>query len=362
MDWRHFDGAALSLTLFLKASYFLMGVVLVGVISLFLWRLARQRILGIILGFSFASLCTLAYLRFGVAAMLGDLRMAAAARAEELRPRFPVWNTSASVLLGVVLLGLAAALLSGNRVPQWRGLKLPIIGAFLFSADIGILSTNAQSDGFPLCAVFAILVLNEIAEDQQTLPATEARSYRPYYVAVLCLGALLFIPQFTSDLAGLVYGVWKKERPSTPATVLRFTSPNLKPLLLYDYSEAKSEPQSNGRLFTTYVNDGVALLESETRPNETILTMDLTNPFPYAMERRPPRGGIAAPTYHYNINDGHRPSDDRYFGDADIVMVPKRASLGGKYYADFYKAYEPGLKQRYNLAAETSLWWMYRRK
>jgi hypothetical protein len=42
--------------------------------------------------------------------------------------------------------------------------------------------------------------------------------------------------------------------------------------------------------------------------------------------------------------------------------VPKRASQGDKYYSDFYRAYEPGLKLRYDLAAEDSVWWMYRRK
>jgi len=353
-------GAALSLTLFLKASYFLMAVFLIGVISLFVWRFTRQRILGIILGFSSVSTCMLAYLRFDVAAMLGDLRMAAGARAEAIKPKILILNTldHTSVLLGVVLFGFAAALLLGNRAPQWRGLKLPIIGAFFFAADSGLMSTNAQVDGFPLCAVFAILVVSEITGDQQALPAAQARPYRPLYSAVLCLGALLFVPQFTGDVAGLAYGAWRKERPSTPAAVLRFTLPDLKPLLLYD----GAPPRSNGSVLTTYVNDGVALLERETRPNETILTMDMTNPFPYALERRPPRGGILSPTYHYNISDGHRPSDDRYFGDADIVMVPKRPALDDMYYTDFYKAYEPGLKQRYNLAAETSWWWMYRRK
>ena len=80
-------GAALSLTFFLKASYFLVGAVVIAVLSLLLWRLARQRILGIVLGFSAVSLCLLAYLRFDVAAMLGDLRMAAGARAGALQPK-----------------------------------------------------------------------------------------------------------------------------------------------------------------------------------------------------------------------------------------------------------------------------------
>jgi hypothetical protein len=42
-------------------------------------------------------------------------------------------------------------------------------------------------------------------------------------------------------------------------------------------------------------------------------------------------------------------------------MVPKRSSQGDRNWV-VYRAYEAGLKQRYNLAAESSLWWMYRRK
>jgi hypothetical protein len=38
------------------------------------------------------------------------------------------------------------------------------------------------------------------------------------------------------------------------------------PLSLADYADFKSPLLSNGRLFTTYVNDAVALLERETRP------------------------------------------------------------------------------------------------
>ncbi|MGA2039076.1 MAG: hypothetical protein ABSH42_07355 [Bryobacteraceae bacterium] len=354
-------GAALSLALFLKASYFFAAVVLIGVISLILWRVAWRRILGILLGFSLMSACMLAYLRFDVAAVLADLRMAAGARAESLGPDVPLWNIlgHAPVLLEVVLFSFAAALVFGSRAQQWRGLKLPIVGIILFFADISIISSNQQSGSFPVCAVFAILMLSEVTEDQQALLPAEGHSLRPNYGAVLCLGALLFVPQFTGDLAGLAYGTWKKARPSTPAAVLRFTSPNLRTLLLYDNA---TNPHSNGREYVTYVNDGVALLERETRRNETVLTMDMSNPFPYALERRPPHGGIAAMAYHYGLNDAHRPSDDRYFGDADIVMLPKRPALDPAYYIDFLKAYKPGLQQRYNLAAESDWWLLYRRK
>jgi hypothetical protein len=352
-------GAVLSILFFLKVSFFLVAVGLLGGTSLILWRFARQRILGAILGFSVVTACMLAYLRFDVSAMIADLRMAAGARAEVLRSPVSVVLLHLTVFLGVMLFCFAAALLFGNRVPKWRGLKLLLLGVFFFFTDVGLLLSNAQLGDFPVCAVFAILMLSAITEDQEALPAPEARSYRPGYAAVLCLGALLFVPLFTADVVGLAFGAWQKAHPSPWTPVIHFTSDNLKPLIMYDEA---GNPPAEGRRFTAYVNDGVALLQRESRPDEKIMTLDWTDPFPFAMERQPPHHGHFSPVYHFNIDDAHRPTDAQFFGDADIVMVPKRASLGDKYFVDMYKAYEPGLKERYNLVAESNLWWMYRRK
>jgi hypothetical protein len=352
-------GALLGLELFLKASYFFVGVALLGAFALLLRSLSRRRILAIIFGFLLVSLCVLAYLHFDLAAVVRDLWMAASARAEELRSPIKVARAHPKVLISALVFSIASAICLRNSGSEWRGLKLPVLATFMFCADVAIISTNAQATGFPVCAVFVILVANEIIETAGTMLRARSRSWLAACTAALCLGGLLFVRQFSKDLAGLVYGAWQKEKPSTPEALLHFTSPNLKPLLLY---ESDDNPPSEGRMFTSYVNDGVALLERETRPDEMVLTIDLTNPFPYAMERHPPRGGHAAPTYHYNINDRYRPSDEWFFGDADIVMVPKRASSGDYRGADFYKAYEPGLKQRFDLAAEDDRFWMYRRK
>ena len=354
-------GAALGLTLFLKASYFFVGIVLIGVLALLLGRLVLRRLIAVVVGFSLVSISILGYLRFDVVAALGDLRMAGASRAGALEAQTviskasPHWPT----LLLMMVFVFAATSLSGNWIPRWRGLRLVGAGALILLADIGLMSTNAQQGGFPLCAVFAVLVINEILWQQLPLTATPTRSSRPLFAVALGLGVLLFFPQFMSDIVGISYGVWSKQKVRNGTQAAQFTSPDLRPLLLYDFS---STPQSNGTFFVNYVNDGVALLQSQTRPDETVITIDMTNPFSYALQRRPARAGIESPTYHFNIDDDHRPSDDRFFGNADIVMVPKRPALDTYYFLDFYRAYEPGLKQRYYLAAESPLWWMYRRK
>jgi hypothetical protein len=352
-------GVALSLTLFLKASFFLVAVAVVVILSASFQRLAIRRIAGLCLGSFFAALAMLAYLHFDALAMLSDLRMAAGARAESLDPQIPLLNVLNHVgfLLGVLAFCKATAVVLGNRVPAWSGWRLLLAGTFFFFVDIALMSSNWQFDGFPICAVFAVMVLSKIMEVRKAIPVQQQPPLR-WYAAALCIGPLLCAPLFVSDLAGLGFGLWNKARPSS-STVMRFTAPNLKPLLLYQ-TEGYST-RSNGSAYTTYVNDGVALLERETRPKEKILTMDMVNPFPYVMERRPPTGGIAAMAYHYTLGDGHRPSDDAYFGDADIVMVPKRPAQVDMYYRDFLKAYEPGLRQRFKLVAESDWWRMYRR-
>ena len=157
-------GAALSLTLFLKASYFLVGAVVIAVVSLLLWRLARQRILGIVLGFFDGSLCLLAYLRFDVAAMLGELRMAAGARAGALNPKILLLNTLDQHRSLAHRRAFRFRRCAGVRrsCPPLARVEVAPHRRILFAADCGLISTNAQTDGFPLCAVFALLVANEI--------------------------------------------------------------------------------------------------------------------------------------------------------------------------------------------------------
>ena len=353
------SGAAVALALFLKASFFLVALAFLGA-SLLLRRPTRRRLLGLSVGFSLVALALLAYLRFDVLAMLRDLQMAAGARSESLFPLDIVsraWN-SATQFLAVLLLGFAASWLLESAGPRWREFQLPLLAVLVIVADIGLLSTNSQSAGVPLIAVFALILVNRVTARQRELPETEARSARPYYALLLSLGGLLFLPQLASDIYGLAYGAWQKRSPSELDSVLRFTEPRLAPLLLYD----DGTPRSNGRTYTTYVNDGVALLRRATSPKETVLTMDMANPFPYALGRPPALGGIAAAAYQYTLSDTHRPSDDRYFGNSDIVMVPKRPSADEMYWVGFYKLYEPALLRRYALAAESDWWYLLRRK
>ena len=202
-------GVALGLALFLKASYFFVGVGLVAVISLLANRIGFRRILGILAGFSLVSLCLLAYLRFDLAAMVRDLRMAAGARAAGITPEVVVVQNTlghGSILLGVALLAIAAMLTPNHRNLLWRGPRLLLVGALIFAADIGLMSSNQQFDAFPLCAVFAVVVMGALTRDQSLQVVKTSDFYPTLHSGALFLALLLFLPQLTSDLAGLAYG------------------------------------------------------------------------------------------------------------------------------------------------------------
>lgn len=354
------SGVAASLALFLKITYFFVAALLIGG-SVFLRGLSRRRLLGMIAGFSLVAIAMLAYLGFDIQAILRDWKMAAGARAGSVSVLELKWKflVNAPYIVLYALLGIRGSQAVENGHAGRRKFQLLIIAALVFAADILLIFSNQQRTQLPLAAIFSILVVNKIIARNRTLQDPETDPARTSCRAALFLGGVFFLLQFALEFSGLAYGAMLKAWPSNLHSVVRFTEPRLVPLILYD---EPSEPRSNGRQYVTYVNEGIELLRNNTRMDETILTMDMVNPFPYALGRRPAIGGIAATAYRYTLSDMYRPSDEKYFGTADIVMVPKRPALPEVYFDGFYRIYEPGLRAHFRLVAESNMWYLYRRK
>ncbi len=354
------SGVAAGLALFLKITYFFVAALLIGG-SIFLRGLSRRRLLGMISGFTLVTIAMLSYLEFDVQSILRDWQMAAGARAGSVSFLELKWKllVNSPYILLFAWLGIRGSHAVEYGHPGRRNFQLLIIAALVFAADILLIFSNQQRTQLPLAAIFSILVVNKIVARNRTLQDPETDPARTSCRAALFLGGVLFLLQFALEFSGLAYGALLKAWPPNLHSVVRFTEPRLVPLILYD---ELSEPRSNGRQYVTYVNEGIELLRSNTRMDETILTMDMVNPFPYALGRRPAIGGIAATAYRYTLSDMYRPSDEKYFGTADIVMVPKRPALPEVYFDGFYRIYEPGLRDHFRLVAESDMWYLYKRK
>jgi hypothetical protein len=353
------SGAAIALLLFLKASYFLVAVVLAG-FSILFWPRRRQRIAGMAAGFCALSLLFLAYLKFDALAMLRDLRMAAGARSQSLSQGnliFSIRNDKTTFLI-VVMLAVVNYLEKEILEKSGAGFRLILAAGLTFAADQLVRASNQQARALPLIGLFALIVVNSITTRRRQMPEPAARASLTGYVAVLSLAGLLFLPQIAWDMTGLAYGVLQKAHPSHRESAGHFTDARLAPLILYDF---EADPGPNGNPLTDVVNDGIALVRKSSAENEKVLVIMAYNAFSYALGREPASGGIPGMAYNYTVSDKYHPSPDRFFRNADIVMVPKYRMP----HMDFDPAfglYETALNERFRVAAESELWLLYKRK
>lgn len=356
------SGAVAAITLFLKANYFVAAVLLIGASVLF-GRHSKWRFVAMIIGFFLAALALFSYLNFDISGIQRDLEIAAGARVKsfhfkELTQK--LWM-NAIYFVFIVLLCIQSSRAIEKTKPYYRTFDLPLLGAFVFGVDMFLLCSNQQYSELPLTFIISLFIVNNVFScNRTTLNGSVSVRDIPSHVRLsIFAGGVFFLFSLSLQISGLVYGAFQKAWPSNVSSVARFTEPSLATLLLYDN---QAEPKSNGRPYVDYVNNGTRLLREKTKPYETVLTMDMFNPFPFTLGRRPAIGGIAAAAYNYTLSDSHRPSDTTYFGNADIVMVPKQPVSPSRYYDGYFKMYEPALHDRFRLAAESQMWHLYRRK
>ena len=356
-------GVALSLTLFLKASYFLAGLGLVGA-SFILWFPSRRRFLGLVGGVFGVTFLALAYMHFELAAMLRGLRLGAAARTQSLSLDTPLHIVAGEVV--PLLCGISVALAAVFLKPRWPErlgeLYLPITAVIVSIADIALLTTNMQPSGLPLLGALGILIANRLADPEYDSSANGHPFALPYCASVLLLAGLLIWPLFAFDALALPIAALRKSHPP-PACSARFDEARVAGLILCDRPDLNpDQKRSNGSIYTTYVNDGSALLRRYSMPADKVLTIDMQNPFPYVLGWLPPRGGLASTSFNYTVSAKFRPSFDQYFGDATVVLIPKHPAQDPDNLNGFYEIYGQAMEQRFAIVAESDWFRLYKRK
>ncbi len=356
------SGCAVGLALSLKITYFMVAAPL-AVFSLWMRPERGRRALWCAAGFGVTALLLLVYLRFGVGAMIDDLVMAASGRSASLAWRHSPGEIAVGALGKLIPLAmLAAACVWLNRQREsggeWRWNHLVMALVAVAGADAALLMTNAQVLCYPLMAVFTLLVLFLIEPE---LRGSEQHEHAKTAPALLAAGLLLAMPVNLDNFLGLGFALQERIANPEPDGVLRFDSPRLRPLVLYDASPTDPDRFSDGRLYVGSINDGMRLLEAHTHPSDKVATLDMFNPFAYALERAPIRGGMAAAQFNYFFSQRLHLSPERFFGDAAVVMVPKFPATREFFYAGYRALYLPEVQKRFHLAAESEHWWMYRR-
>ena len=354
-------GAVCAILLFLKANYFLVGLVLAAASLLWNGRLERRRVIGLAAGFGVVALAFLAYLRFDLGAMLADLRMAADARSGAISPAFVIQVFAENFPGFLILSGLAAmtqmagtGIAKGGRLGRVLRFRPFALAIAVYVAGVLLLVTNCQLERLPLHELVALLFLDCILQWSWL-------DVRYAAVMTVVTAGLILGTQSTDGLA-LVNGLRLKLR--TPEQ-FAYTVPNggyAGAVFLDDYLENKGTHRAYGNFYHAYLTDGTDLLRRELQPGEKVTTMDTYNAFPFALGIEPPRGGMASATYQYLFSDRLHPTADAFFGNADVVMYPKEHALTDAKWEGMVKYYIPEMERRYKQVAESAQWRMYRRR
>jgi hypothetical protein len=356
-------GFACLVLLFLKASYFMVAAALVVAYAVISPR-PRRSWLGLAVGAGAALFLFGCYLRWSFAAFLADQAQAGAVRMVRLKLMdvlFHAWRNQWNFLLMLLIAGLVtrwcSAETSGGGL---SGLKWFLAVLAVYAAGILLMLTNAQEAGLPLSSVLTLLMVSSLGpgSDDQAAPFLNGL---PSSQAVCLLVGLLFVVGSSAlDAASVLQAVRERSQPPTRAT-LPFSSKHMAGLVLYDLPDPEDRhANSNGTRYVATVNDGIRLLKERSSPTESVMTLDVMNPFSYALLRRPARGGYSFLGYGTEFNDTHKPQAQVLFDEADIVMVPKQYIDSPEGHEGFIRNYLPGLQLRFSLAAESPCWWMYR--
>ena len=331
-------GAILALLLFLKISYFVGSAALLAAV-IPCRKQVKERWAGMVGGFLPVSLVFCASLGFNLVPMWNDLRMVAGAKPARVS-WFIVGNLCLPVAFYVgFILASARCLWFGGARPAARATW--IAGVAVCLTGIFLLATNFQFYGLPLNAMAALLVLQQIA-----VHAPAANSQKLKHAGLLLWGSLLVAGDLGYEALGLGFGAWQRHSWDETANA-SFHAAALAGFRTFEGS------------YVELVNDGLALVNQHRRPDDTVMSLDFSNPFSYALGMRPAPGGAITLHFRGNFTDAHHPTAERLFGGASLVMLPVVPTDKGLA-RSVPRIYGPYLEEHFHPIGESKGWRIYR--
>jgi hypothetical protein len=171
----------------------------------------------------------------------------------------------------------------------------------------------------------------------------------------------MLLPTMVATLNSWAIIVAERNRPPESAPA-RVATPLLADLVFDHHADPTGldhEP-NNGEMYTGFLNEGLALLKQHSASTDRIVCLCFSNPFPYALQRIPARGGSPFFEYTTNFTDAHMPTPSRILGDAEVVLYPKGRSKFGKLEI-LLNACAPLLKDKYRIAGESENWTLFQK-
>lgn len=356
------SGIALILLAFLKLNFFGMGCLML-LASVPLQRREMPRLWGLLAGSAAALLAVAALLRFSLGAFVGDMAF--------------VLHAHAPLTLSATVAGAVTCAKSGSvwlvivmvlafiafRSPTERWTRETVthlaLGCLVLASGPLFLQTNSLENKCTLASLWIIILLDQVTAIHLRVPDKQ----KQFTVALVALAiggmAVDFIPN-VATMANLI----SYQSSARKAQGLRLDASGMEEVRFYDstsfYDKVKTG-DGDGTYYVGVLEDGLALLRAQSRPDESVFVLGFSNPFSYLLRRKPAHGGSSFLFIPTSITQDHMPAVDKVFGDADLMMLPEYESThhdGDQFIQSYYRGY---LLQNFQFVAKSKDWALYRR-
>ena len=362
--WGGFSsGLALALLVFLKLNFFGVAALML-LVTLPLSRAELSRVWGLCAGAATPTLAFLVYPRFSFAAFFADMSFVARARGSSLNIAGLSHGAALCVRSGsfwlVIAMAVGVVILSTPRQrSQGKILTLALLTFIVLASGPLFLQTNSLENRCQLASLWIIVLLDPVSELHLRLKAGKIATLA---LTAACLGgvAAALVPDVSSTLNLLSYNA-----SSQKASGILIPAPGMEKMRFYDstpfYDKVKFG-DGDGTYYAETLNDGINLLNSKTRPDETILVLGFHNPFSYLLRRKPAAGGSSYLFVGNSMSADHMLPGNSVFDHADLMMLPENEGTHRVSDQFIQTYYRDDLLRNFDFVANSDYWKLYRRK
>lgn len=350
------SGAALTLLAFLKLNFFCAGGLLI-LATISFRRSELPRLRGLAAGAASVLIVALALLRSAIVPFIYDMRYAIQSRIGGVGfgAAAKLGISSVQMLTAVALTVVALVLITRGR--DWNRFagRLVLLCAAMVLGSLVLRRTDYGESGYQLAVLWVIILIVKLSEAY-----SEDKSKVAIPVAILLSLGGVFVPlAHEGDSLRTLILYQSRTRQASASHVLGMPHMSFYELDLDTMAQFKYETGSD---FASYLNDGVYMLQKQTRPDESILTIGYNDPFPYLLRRKPALGG--SPWLHEgnDISKTHPLDANLVFGNADLIMLPESPSSHRDSDLDLQVIYHQYLVDHFAFVARSTWWTLYRRK
>ena len=356
------SGVALVILIFLKINFFGIAAQML-LVTIPLTRPEFSRLRGFLAGIGVSLFAFLLYPRFSFEAFFTDTSFVAHARGASLNlpGLFQAAITcakSGGVWL-VVAMCLAILILTppGER-PRRDMLTLTLFSLIVLASGPLFLATNSLENRCQLAFLWIMILLDKVSSLHLRL---REHKIVTLVLTAVCLGgiAAALVPEVSSTLTLLTY-----QSAAQRASGIRIDAPGMDNMRFYDstsFYDKVNAGDGDGTFYANCLTDGLALLKSQSKSDESILALGFHNPFSYLLRRKPAEGGSSYLFMGNSISETAMPPAAWVFGNADLIILPDYEGTHRASDQFIQNYYRPYLLQDFHFIAKSHYWSLYRR-